>query len=213
MDSPSEFEPDEAFAWSELISEAQISELPLREVCGGERPAIHAAAPYVLVLPSSLRRQMMEHASQGLIVPCSGNESDEHFSSEEKRKEIQEQTGILLGRVFRDPEGFLFTVITSVMPVDDAEASIAQVKLRPSSWAPIWLALHKDPEQQIVGWYHSHPGYGIFLSSTDRQTQNTYFSAIWQVAVVVDPIREELGVFSGANPEPLSCSSIVILND
>jgi len=48
--------------------------------------------------------------------------------------------------------------------------------------------------EDAVGWYHSHPGFGCFLSSTDVNTQKSYeqMAPRW-VAVVVDPIQSVRG--------------------
>ncbi|VDP60028.1 unnamed protein product [Schistosoma mattheei] len=42
----------------------------------------------------------------------------------------------------------------------------------------------------VVGWYHSHPGFGCWLSGVDMNTQQS-FEALSDraVAVVVDPIQ------------------------
>jgi proteasome lid subunit RPN8/RPN11 len=44
--------------------------------------------------------------------------------------------------------------------------------------------------ENIVGWYHSHPGYGCWLSGIDCQTQmiNQTHQEPW-LAIVVDPHR------------------------
>ena len=46
----------------------------------------------------------------------------------------------------------------------------------------------------VVGWYHSHPGFGCWLSGVDINTQQS-FEALNQraVAVVVDPIQSVKG--------------------
>jgi len=44
---------------------------------------------------------------------------------------------------------------------------------------------------EVVGWYHSHPGHGAFMSGTDVNTQTQFFNRLNQVAIVVDPINEE----------------------
>jgi len=67
----------------------------------------------------------------------------------------------------------------------------------------------------IVGWFHSHPGYGCFLSPTDVHTQRSYFSEAFHLAYVVDPIRREHQFFklAGNNYRPariLSTPSIEI---
>ena len=46
----------------------------------------------------------------------------------------------------------------------------------------------------VVGWYHSHPGFGCWLSGVDINTQQS-FEQLHQraVAVVVDPIQSVKG--------------------
>ena len=49
-------------------------------------------------------------------------------------------------------------------------------------------------EQNVVGWYHSHPGFGCWLSSTDIETQRQQENLNARaVAVVVDPIQSVKG--------------------
>ena len=46
----------------------------------------------------------------------------------------------------------------------------------------------------VVGWYHSHPGFGCFLSSVDVNTQKSFEQLNSRfVAVVVDPIQSVRG--------------------
>ena len=48
--------------------------------------------------------------------------------------------------------------------------------------------------ENVVGWYHSHPGFGCWLSSTDINTQKTFEQQVPRtVAVVVDPIQSVRG--------------------
>jgi len=48
--------------------------------------------------------------------------------------------------------------------------------------------------EMVVGWYHSHPGFGCWLSGVDINTQQS-FEALNQraVAVVIDPIQSVKG--------------------
>ena len=48
--------------------------------------------------------------------------------------------------------------------------------------------LNGKNEENIVGWYHSHPGYGCWLSGIDVSTQslNQGFQDPY-LAIVVDP--------------------------
>eukprot|EP01090_Pellita_catalonica_P005086 TRINITY_DN1493_c0_g1_i2.p1 TRINITY_DN1493_c0_g1~~TRINITY_DN1493_c0_g1_i2.p1 ORF type:complete len:309 (+),score=48.78 TRINITY_DN1493_c0_g1_i2:890-1816(+) len=55
------------------------------------------------------------------------------------------------------------------------------------------LAQTGRPEM-VVGWYHSHPGFGCWLSGVDVQTQQAFEATHPRcVAVVVDPIQSVKG--------------------
>jgi len=48
--------------------------------------------------------------------------------------------------------------------------------------------------EMVVGWYHSHPGFGCWLSGVDVNTQQSFESLNKRsVAVVVDPIQSVKG--------------------
>jgi len=48
--------------------------------------------------------------------------------------------------------------------------------------------------EMVVGWYHSHPGFGCWLSSVDVNTQQSFEQLTPRaVAVVVDPIQSVKG--------------------
>eukprot|EP00494_Astrolonche_serrata_P030773 UN31041 len=62
-------------------------------------------------------------------------------------------------------------------------------------------------KETVVGWYHSHPGFGCWLSSTDTNTQQSFEQLNSRaVAVVVDPIQSVRGkvvldAFRNINPQ------------
>lgn len=48
--------------------------------------------------------------------------------------------------------------------------------------------------EMVVGWYHSHPGFGCWLSSTDINTQSSFEALNARaVALVIDPIQSVKG--------------------
>jgi len=49
--------------------------------------------------------------------------------------------------------------------------------------------------KRIVGWYHTHPRMGIFLSHYDTWLHNNFFPEPWQVALVVEPHTSVAGFF------------------
>ena len=46
-----------------------------------------------------------------------------------------------------------------------------------------------------MGWYHTHPDFGVFLSGHDVFIHRHFFGQPLQVAYVVDPIRQTRGFF------------------
>lgn len=65
------------------------------------------------------------------------------------------------------------------------------------AWEHIHRTLERSypDDEQIVGWYHSHPGFGIFLSEHDLFIHRNFFSGPSQIALVVDPHATTEGVF------------------
>jgi len=47
-----------------------------------------------------------------------------------------------------------------------------------------------------LGWWHTHPGHGIFLSGMDKHIQTQFFNSDFHVALVYDPIHRTYGFFS-----------------
>jgi len=56
--------------------------------------------------------------------------------------------------------------------------------------------LRKDDDLRILGWWHTHPDFGCFLSTTDIHTQKFFFPETYQIALIVDPIRREYTFFT-----------------
>ena len=72
----------------------------------------------------------------------------------------------------------------------------AHVTFTQDTWEHIYKIKDKEyPDQKIVGWYHSHPGFGVFLSEHDLFIQQNFFSNPQQVAWVYDPHTDEEGCF------------------
>jgi proteasome lid subunit RPN8/RPN11 len=63
----------------------------------------------------------------------------------------------------------------------------------------------------LVGWYHSHPGYGCFLSETDLDSQRTYFRESYHVALVVDPSSETVEFFKVDAPSSYRPASFAVI--
>jgi proteasome lid subunit RPN8/RPN11 len=116
----------------------------------------------------------------------------------------REHVGLLLGRVTAvENRGCPTTHVDRAIPVRTSDASATHVVLTRESARDVAIALRDMPAgATVVGWFHSHPGLGVFLSGTDLRTQRDCFGAEWQIAVVLDPQRREIGVFAGPDGAP-----------
>lgn len=87
-------------------------------------------------------------------------------------------------------------LVTGSIAALEARGERASVTFTHDAWSTVHATLERDfPDQQIIGWYHSHPGFGIFLSRHDLFIHENFFSDPRQVAYVVDPHAGTEGVF------------------
>ena len=110
--------------------------------------------------------------------------------------------GVLVGRWGSDSDG-PFVAISASIRGDAAESKFAEVTFTHETWAKINAQMDtRFADSSIVGWYHTHPDFGIFLSDRDRFIQEHFFSGPGQVAHVIDPIRHIEGVFIWKDGKP-----------
>lgn len=107
----------------------------------------------------------------------------------------REVGGVLVGRT---PADGGLPLLTGAIPAISADEQRATLTFTQDSWAHVHRILEREfpPDEQIVGWYHSHPGFGIFLSGHDLFIHENFFNAPSQIAVVVDPHAQAEGVFA-----------------
>lgn len=147
--------------------------------------------------------QSFIHKNVELCVIESAIDSLKTHLSQDTSKETG---GILVGNV-SDSKDIYYTQITGAIAAPTTIGTRSNFRFTPNCW-PAILKSQKElfPQTQIVGWYHSHPDFGIFLSGVDLDTQGVYFNQPWHIAVVYDPIREQIGFFCGAKGQEMTAS-------
>ncbi|WP_263382372.1 Mov34/MPN/PAD-1 family protein [Granulicella arctica] len=109
-----------------------------------------------------------------------------------------EVCGVLIGDLLPGSETDT-TIFAAIAAVNATQAG-THVTFTQDAWEHIYKVKDADyPEARIVGWYHSHPGFGVFLSEHDTFIQENFFSAPNQVAWVFDPHTDEEGCFGWIN--------------
>jgi len=99
-----------------------------------------------------------------------------------------EVMGMMQGKI----EGDTFIVLDSfALPVEGTETRVnAGAEAIEYMGQYVGLSEQCGRNENVVGWYHSHPGYGCWLSGIDVNTQLT--NQKYQdpfLAVVIDPVR------------------------
>jgi len=116
-----------------------------------------------------------------------------------------EVCGVLVGRVERDPRGE-FVHITAAIRGEGAKQEGAQVTFTHETWNHIHGEMDKHHAgSEIVGWYHTHGGFGVFLSDMDAFIQRNFFSGPHQVAYVYDPLSGTEGFFHSRDGALVLC--------
>lgn len=111
----------------------------------------------------------------------------------------EEVGGFLLGRPCA-MDGEMVTWVMKAVP-GNCISTRGHVVIKSTTYDRAWNEMEHD-DFIIVGWYHTHPGMGIFLSGTDVNTMSLYYHKPYQIAIVIDPINKKHGVF-GWNNESL----------
>lgn len=111
-----------------------------------------------------------------------------------KKEEKTEVMGFLLGSVYEDDSGMY--VLVRDVATTDLDATSVSVKFDRKGFEKLFESMDDSCfNHVIVGWYHSHPGHGCFLSQTDVETQVKMFSGPHHSALVIDPLNTEIAAF------------------
>ena len=108
--------------------------------------------------------------------------SIKYASAQIPRESWVEVIGLLIGKAFNNNTLNERILVEEAYPIGYGNATYVQI----SDYSIIPEILER--EKFIVGWYHSHPSYGLFMSREDYQTQLRY-QQHWNkaIAIVIDP--------------------------
>lgn len=121
----------------------------------------------------------------------------------------RELGGFLLGGVEQDKRQYV--EIRHFLPAVDARSRAASLTFTHETWAKLNREVEtKFPDETILGWHHTHPGFGVFLSGYDLFIHKNYFRSPFHVAMVVDPKRQEFGFFQWRGDEVVDCGFVCV---
>lgn len=121
-------------------------------------------------------------------------------SPENQRREVG---GVIVGKARRLPQkgNALLVVVFDVIPGRHNVERGASLTFTADMWKQVNEEMdekYHDPDRKewlMVGWYHSHPGFGVFLSANDRHLHTYFFPMAFHLAWVLDPADGQDGWF------------------
>jgi proteasome lid subunit RPN8/RPN11 len=124
----------------------------------------------------------------------------------------RELGGFLVGGLHVDNREYI--EIRHFLPAVDARSRAASLTFTHETWSRLNREVDRQFSDEVVlGWHHTHPNFGIFLSGYDLFIHRHFFSEPWQVAMVVDPQRQEFGFFQWRQGEVVDCGFVCVANE
>ena len=118
-----------------------------------------------------------------------------------------ETGGFMLGHVGFDAlRGSWHVEVDEILPVEPLSQDPVHFSF---TWRDVDRVRSYREEQgkALIGWYHTHPDMGIFLSETDlEKTHRLLFAEPFQLALVYDPVRGRAGYFFWEGPQTIDAS-------
>lgn len=117
--------------------------------------------------------------------------------------------GFLVGGLHKEQAPYI--EIRGFLPATDTKRGVVSITFTHQTWATMTRQVEERfPDEIILGWMHTHPGLGVFLSSYDLFIHRHFFSQPWQIAVVVDPRKNQLGFFQWRRNRVVNCGFICV---
>lgn len=127
-----------------------------------------------------------------------------------KNKTTNESGGVLIGSIIEE-FGKTNIVISGFVEAKFCEATPTTLKFTHDTWEYVHKEIDKKHKgKKIVGWIHTHPDFGIFLSEYDKFIHQNFFSEAYQVAYVVDPVQNIEGFYFWINGNIDKCKGFYI---
>ncbi len=154
------------------------------------------------VIPSNCQPIVLKRNVLDRILEFSDSQSDVEIG------------GFLIGNLFQDrflKSGYI--EVSEFIEAEKVHNDYRSLTFTHDSWAHLHRQLdERFVDQMVVGWHHTHPGFGIFLSRQDEFIHQNFFSQPWQVALVVDPRQGELGFFQWNDQQQIVDTGFILID-
>ncbi|MEO0585173.1 MAG: hypothetical protein AAF135_23370, partial [Bacteroidota bacterium] len=108
--------------------------------------------------------------------------------TEKMVEDIPEIGGFLVGHIYPTEANQFDISIEKFVPITAESQNRYTVKFGGTAWSELDDSLKAHPGIKLVGWFHTHPGHGLFLSEADLREHRQLFRERYQVAMEIDPL-------------------------
>ena len=105
-----------------------------------------------------------------------------------KNNNIKEEGGFLFGKYYNKDNKYTIFVEKLFKPKSYEYNDQYQIKFGVKAMHHLDALLQNNKEQDLLGWFHTHPGHTLFLSIFDLNTHIGTFPEPWQISLVIDPL-------------------------
>ena len=114
--------------------------------------------------------------------------------------DTSKELGSIIFGEYCQEHGKTHVIISQYIEAKYTDASASTLTFTHETWNYVHSEHEKQyPDKKIIGWQHTHPNYGIFLSNYDIFIQENFFNLPFQVAYVIDPVQNIRGFFQWKN--------------
>lgn len=112
----------------------------------------------------------------------------------ESGRDVPEIGGFLLGMKKEVGEGQYEVFLKKFVSVEPESHGVYRIEFGSKAWAKLdELKESKDFESmEIMAWFHTHPGHGLFLSQPDLNIHEGFFREPYQLAMEIDTLTDRL---------------------
>ena len=113
----------------------------------------------------------------------------------------RELCGVLLGTLCEDDAGVWVSAEVALRGETDKQGG-THVTYTHETWEKIYEVKEEQyPDLSILGWYHTHPGFGVQFSEMDLFIQRNFFPGETQFALVIDPTSGKQAIIANTSDD------------
>lgn len=128
--------------------------------------------------------------------------------------DVEHELGTILVGSYSEDLGKTHVVISDYILAKYTDASASTLTFTHETWDYVHKEhAAKHPDKKIIGWQHTHPSYGIFLSNYDMFIQENFFNLPFQIAYVIDPVQHLRGFFQWKNGKVVKLTGFYLYDE